>query len=154
VPCCIPSVRDAARRALRSDADLHAAALVTVRDSTLSPDDRLRPLYQSVDGRGYPVELDDEAARAVFAIGRDADDALLRARAWDAISSVHNEEFAPTLLRDLADHSAENVRASAASALRPYVDDPAVRAALERAQSDTVVSVRRAAQSALDSRAR
>jgi HEAT repeat protein len=154
VPCCIPSVRDAALRALRSEADLHAAALGTLRDETLSAEDRLRPLYQSVDGRGYPVALDDEAARAVFDIARGADDALLRARAWDALASVRNAEFTSTLLGDLADHPAENVRASAASALRPYVDDPAVRAALEQAQDDSVNAVRRAAQSALDGNAR
>jgi HEAT repeat protein len=149
VPCCIPSVRDAARRALRSDAELRAAARVTVLDAALSAEERLRPLYQSVDGRGYPVELDDGAARAVFDIGRDAGDALLRARAWDALGSVRNDEFVPALLGDLVGHSAENVRASAASALRPYIDDPAVRRALEQAQSDPAVGVRRAAQSAL-----
>jgi HEAT repeat protein len=154
VPCCIPSVRDAARRALLSDAELHESALRTVLDATLPSEERLRPLYQSVDGRGFPVQLDGEAARAVFDIGRGTDDALLRARAWDALGDFGNPDFTATLLDDLAGHPAENVRASAASALRPYVDDPTVRAALEQAQADAVVSVRRAAQSALDSGAR
>jgi hypothetical protein len=59
-------------------------------------------------------------------------------RAWDALRDSGNTDFTATLLDDLAGHPAENVRASAASALQPYVDDPVVRAALEQAQTDTV----------------
>ncbi|HJR71058.1 MAG TPA: HEAT repeat domain-containing protein, partial [Gammaproteobacteria bacterium] len=152
VPCCIPSVRDAARRALLSDAELRESALRTVLDETLPSEERVRPLYQSLDGRAFPVELSDEAAQAVFDIGSGAEDPLTRARAWDALAAFRNPDFVPTLLADLAGHSAENVRASAASALHPYVDDPAVRAALEQAQDDPLNSVRRAAQAALDAR--
>lgn len=124
--------------------------LRTVLDEMLPSEDRLRPVYQSVDGRAFPLELDDETARAVFDIGRGTEDAIIRSRAWDSLSGFRNGDFTPTLLVDLAGHTAENVRASAASALRPYVDDPAVRAALERARDDPSIGVRRSAQAALD----
>lgn len=150
VPCCIPSVRDAARRALSSDAQLRESALRTVLDETLTGEERVRPLHQSLDGRAFPVQLSDEAAKAVFAIGRDADDPIVRARAWEALAAVRNPAFMRTLAEDLAGHSAENVRTAAAAALRPYRDDPFVRAALERARGDALRSVQRAAQAALD----
>jgi HEAT repeat protein len=151
IPCCIPSVRDAARRALLSDEELHESTLRTVLDETLPSDERLRPLHQSIDGRGFPVQLSDEAARAVFDIGRGAEDAILRSRAWDSLSGFRNPDFTRILLDDLTGHPAENVRASAAAALRPYVvDDPVVRSALEQAQTDSSMGVRRAARSALN----
>jgi HEAT repeat protein len=154
VPCCIPSVREAARRALLPDAALRAAVLGTVLDETLSHEERLRPLYQSIDGRGFPVQLDDESARAVFDIGRSADDAIVRAHAWNSLGGVRNADFAQTLLDDLADDPAENVRAAAAAALWPYFDDPVVRVGLEHAENDPSISVRRAARAALTGGAR
>lgn len=154
IPCCVPSVRGAAERALRSDAELNAAALGIVRDETLPDDERLRPLYQSLDGRGFPVALDAAAARAVFEIGSAAGDPLVRGRAWDALSGVRDADFTATLLADLAGHAAENVRAAAAAALAPHAGDEAVRAALEQARADPSIAVRRAARAALDEAAR
>jgi HEAT repeat protein len=150
VPCCIPSVRDAARRALLSDPELREFALRVVLDETIPSEERVRPLWQSLDGRAFPMQLRDEAARAVFDIGSGAEDPLTRARAWEGLAAFRNPEFVPTLLADLAGHSAENVRASAAAALQPYFDDSTVRAALDQARYDPLISVQRAAQAALE----
>ena len=149
-PGCILSVREAAERALLSDAELRESALRTVLDETLPNAERIRPLYQSVDGRGFPVPLSDEAARVVFDIGRSAEDAILRSRSWDSLSGIRHPDFTQTLLDDVAGHPVENVRASAAAALTAYADAAAVRAALEQAQGDASMSVRRAARSALE----
>lgn len=149
IPCCVPSVRGAALRALSSDDEIRAAALRTVQDASLSDEERLRPLTDSLDGRAFPLELDDGAARAVFAVGAGTADPLLRSRAWNGLRLTRNDDFARTLLADLAAHPAEAVRTSAAGALRLYVDDAGVRAALERARGDASVNVRRAAQAAL-----
>src|SRR5690606_18304694 len=101
VPCCIPSVREAARRALRSDIELRDSALSVVLDEALPSEERIRPLYQSIDGRGFPMQLSDEAAYAVFDIGRSAKDAMTRSRAWDALKGFENPDFTRTLLDDL-----------------------------------------------------
>jgi hypothetical protein len=146
---CILSVRAAAQRALRSDDELRAASLRTVLDSTLPSESRLRPLHESVDGRGLPTGLDETAAHAVFEIGRESADARIRSRAWESLGGSALPAFTPTLLEDLASHTADDVRAAAAAALEPYAEELQVRAALEQARADPALVVRRAAQLAL-----
>jgi HEAT repeat protein len=150
IPCCIPSVRGAALRALSSDDAIRAAARSTLLDARLPDAERLRPFSESIDGRAFPLELDEAAAEAVFAIGSGTADALLKSRAWNALREFRNERFTLTLLGDLAGHPVDAVRAAAAGALSDYTDDAAVRAALEAAQNDTANAVRRAAQAALE----
>ena len=146
---CILSVRAAAQRALQSDDELRAASLRTVLETTLPSASRLAPLHESVDGRGLPTVLDETAAHAVFEIGRDSADARIRASAWELLGSSALPEFTPTLLEDLARHAADDVRAAAAAALKPYAAAMQVRAALEQARLDPALVVRRAAQLAL-----
>ena len=110
---------------------------------------RLEPLHQSVDGRGLPTALDQTAADAVFEIGRESDDAGIRARAWESLGGSALPAFTPTLLDDLARHASDDVRAAAATALKPHAEEVQVRAALEQARLDPSLVVRRAAQLAL-----
>lgn len=101
---------------------------------------------------GAPLELDDEAARTVFAIAqRDATDQRIRAFAWMLLThGPPHLDFATAMIGDLAGHTSEFVRESAARGLWPYRDDPAVRAALEQtAQKDASAEVRRAARRVL-----
>ena len=117
-------------------------------DETLTPAERLRPFHASIDGRDMPI-VDEEAARVIFAIGASSTEPGLRATAWHLLDNVDDPDFKSVLLEDLARHPAENVRGGAASALSGYADDPAVRAALEQATSDSSGIVRRWARSAL-----
>jgi HEAT repeat protein len=142
--CC--TVREAARYALRSEAERRAFALQTVLDAGLPAEERLRPYNSSIDGRDVP--LDEAAARAVFALGLAEPSA--RSSAWHLLAQVRNPDFRPTLLDDLASHPAENVRSGAAWALAQYVDDEIVRAALEQASNDSSRNVQRAAREVLE----
>jgi len=146
---CILSVRAAAERALQSDDELRAASLRTLLDPTLPSASRLAPLYESLDGRGLPSALDETAAQAVFEIGQRAEDARVRALAWESLRSSVLPAFKPTLIEDLDRHPSEDVRAAAATALGPYAGEAQVRAALEQARADPALVVRRAAQLAL-----
>ena len=94
--------------------------------------------------------LDEIAAHTVFEIGRESADARIRARAWESLGGAALPAFTPTLLEDLARHAADDVRAAAAAALKPYAAEVQVRAALEQARGDSSLVVRRAAQLALD----
>jgi HEAT repeat protein len=62
---------------------------------------------------------------------------------------VDDPSFSGVLLDDLANHPNDEVRSMAANALAQYIDDPAVRSALGRAESDASFSVRYAARKAL-----
>lgn len=146
---CILSVRAAAQRGLQSDDELRTASLRKVLDTTLPSASRLAPLHESVDGRGVPTVLDETAAHAVFAIGRESADARVRALAWESLGSSVLPAFTSTLIEDLARHASEDVRAAAAAALKPYAGEMQVKAALEQARSDPTLVVRRAAQLAL-----
>jgi hypothetical protein len=143
------SVRAAAQRALQSDDELRTASLRTVLDTKLPSASRLAPLHESVDGRGLATVLDETAAHVVFEIGRESEDARIRALAWESLGSSAVPAFTPTLLEDLARHASEQVRAAAAAALKPYAAETQVRAALEQARVDSSLVVRRAAQLAL-----
>jgi HEAT repeat protein len=63
---------------------------------------------------------------------------------------VGDPAFTSVLLGDLANFPDDEVRSMAANALAQYIDDPAVRAALERAESDASFEVRYAARRALE----
>jgi HEAT repeat protein len=145
--CCLPTVREAARYALLTDEERRALALQTVLDEGLPAEQRLRPYRSSIDGRHVP--LTDDAAQAVFDLGAGAADAVTRASAWHLLAAVRNPAFKPTLLEDLASHASANVRVGAAFALGHYREDPAVRAALERALDDPSRDVQREAREAL-----
>jgi hypothetical protein len=105
-----------------------------------------------VDG-GYArsVPLTRAAARAVFDIGVTATDPDIRGSAWSTLgrNDVDDPSFAGVLLHDLASYPDDEVRVMAAYALAHYIDDPVVRAALERAESDSSFDVRYAARKSL-----
>ena len=151
-PCCILTVREAATRALLSEQELRDLALATVMNTALTDQERLRPITSSVDGRGFPVPLNDEAARAIFDMGRRSEDPIFRSQAWYSLRrGSPNPAFAQVLLEDLARHPEENVRGAAAAVLARYTDDPSVRTGLERAiAEDASQNVRGNARTALD----
>ncbi len=150
--CCTPTVREAAERSLLSEQELVDLTLETLMNDSLTDQDRLRPIIESVDGRGVPVSLSDEAARAVFDIGRLSEDSGVRARAWWSLGRAGpRPEFGQALLADLTNHPEENVRGAAAARLVYYTDDPVVRTGLERAMAeDASQNVRRRARTALN----
>jgi HEAT repeat protein len=150
--CCTASVREAAERSLLSEQQLVDLTLETLMNDALTDLERIEPMMESVDGRGVPVSLSDEAARAVFDIGRRSEDSGVRARAWWSLGrGGPTPEFAQTLLADLTSHPEENVRGAAAAGLVQYTDDPAVRTGLERALAeDASQNVRRRARDALN----
>jgi hypothetical protein len=154
--CCTPTVREAARRSLLSDQELRDLAITTVLNDTLTDRERLQPLVSSPDGRALPVQLTEEAARAVLDLGKSSQDADFRARAWwTLVRASPQPAFAQAFLDDLAHHPEDNVRGAAAAGLAQYADDPAVRAALERAASeDRSHGVRQRASDALQRVAR
>jgi hypothetical protein len=154
--CCTPTVREAAERSLLSEQELHELALKTVMNEALTDQERLRPITSSPDGRGLRVPLNDEAARAIFDMGRRSEDAGLRSQAWWSIARAGaHPEFAQVLLADLTSHPEENVRGAAAAGLADYTDDPVVRTGLERAMAeDASQNVRREARAALGGVAR
>jgi hypothetical protein len=149
-------VREAAERALLSEEELRDLALETLMNEALTDQERLRPIVESVDGRGEPVSLNEEAARAIFDMGRRSEDSVLRSQAWYSLRRAEpNPEFAQALLADLKSHPEENVRGTAAAGLAQYTDDPAVRTSLERAMAeDASQNVRRRAREVLNGVAR
>jgi hypothetical protein len=149
VVCCIPTVRESARIALRGDLTPHDAVRSAALDESLAPRERL--LFLSPQGLIMRLDaFDADVARAVFALGSAADDPGLRARAWGLLADVREPDFKAPLIVDLAQHPAENVRTAAARGLRQLRDDPEVRAALERALSDASADVQRTARASLD----
>ncbi|HET7130911.1 MAG TPA: HEAT repeat domain-containing protein, partial [Gammaproteobacteria bacterium] len=148
-PCCLLTVREAARRALLADEEPRAAVRKILFDESLPPHDRL--MLVAANGRFSSLrELGDDAAQAVFTIGANTADPDIRGTAWYWLRGAHSASFAPTLLDDLARHPSEQVRARAAAALTPYSDDPAVSAALARALRDPAESVQKAAREVLE----
>lgn len=146
------AVREAAKLALLSDQDRDELALATLLDETVPADERLKAV-DVLDGQTFrQVPLTAEASRAVFDIGRNSNDAEIRSEAWSTLAAqdIHDPAFTETLLHDLGNHSSVIVREQAARALGPYLDDPAVRAALEQVQNDPSAVVRRAARRALE----
>ncbi|HET8698185.1 MAG TPA: HEAT repeat domain-containing protein [Gammaproteobacteria bacterium] len=146
--CCVPTVRETARRALLFAEEPHAVVRKILLDESLPPHDRL--MLYGPDGVNLNLTgLGDDAARAVFAIGANAADADIRQTAWLLIKDVRDPSFTRVLLDDLARHPSGDVRAAAAAALTLYRDAPGVSAALERAQRDPVDAVQQAARAAL-----
>jgi len=149
VACCLPTVRESARLALRGGMTHHDAVRSAVLDESLSPHERLlllspQDLIMRLDA------FEPDVARAVFALGVAADDPGLRARAWGLLEAVREPDFKAPLLEDLARHPAENVRTAAARGLIQLRDEPDVRAALEQALNDSSAGVQRAARASLD----
>ena len=72
VPCCIPTVRESARLALRADMDPTEAVRSAALDESLTPHERL--LFSSPQGMGMRLDaFDADVARAVsFFIHPDA----------------------------------------------------------------------------------
>jgi HEAT repeat protein len=145
-------VREAAQRALWTDMEVERRAIQKLVDETLPAQERL--MATSVfEGRNVrEVPLTGEAARAVFDIGESATDPDIRGWAWSRLgrSDVGDPAFTSVLLGDLANFPDDEVRSMAANALAQYIDDPAVRAALERAESDASFEIRYAARRALE----
>jgi HEAT repeat protein len=164
VPCCIPTVREAAHRASLSDEELVDWARRSALDDRLSVRDRLWPLVPTPDNRPVFVdELGDEAALAIFdLVVTGSDEPGVRARALDALSrtrqpttsEIRTPQFVATLQRVLANGDDEHVRATAARTLQPYVAEPDIRATLEQALEDPSAEVRLAVQAVLEGAAR
>lgn len=144
-------VREAAQRALSSDEEVTQRALLKLLDETLPVRERLMAMRILEGGNIRAVPLTQEAAQAVFDIGVTATDPGIRGSAWASLGRNDVEEagFKSVLLDDLASYPDVGVRTMAANALAPYIDDPVVRAALERAEGDVSFEVRYAARRAL-----
>lgn len=145
------AVREAARDALLTDEERDQLALQKLLDETLPARERLFATSIRAGRNVRSVPLTEEAARAVFDIGVTSTDPGIRASAWSRLGRdrVDDPSFMPVLVDDLANNPNDDVRAMAANALKQYAEDSAVRAALERAESDPSFQVRRAARRAL-----
>ena len=153
LPCCIPTVREAAEWASMSTAELPTWGRKTLFDESLSARSRLAPLAMGFpDGRQLLLsQLGEDAPNVVFDIGRRERDARVRQMAWRMLAqSPRNNDFTPVLVDDLANHPYEYVRSSAAMILMRYTDDSVVRETLEKALDDPSMAVRRNATFALD----
>lgn len=145
------AVREGARHALATEEGRDQLALEKLLDETLPPKERLNATTIHEGRNVRSVQLTEEAAQAVFDIGVNSTDAGTRARAWSSLgrNDVYEPRFATALLYHLANHPNERVRSTAANALTQYISDPAVRAALEQAESDASFQVRQAVRRAL-----
>jgi HEAT repeat protein len=144
-------VREAARRALSTDEEVDQQALQKLLDVTLPDRERLMATSLLEGPSARSVQLTEEGARAVFDIGLNATDPGIRGSAWSRLgrSKVDDPSFTSVLLDDLANHPTDEVRSMAAYALAQYIDDPAVREALDQAENDASFVVRYAARKAL-----
>lgn len=145
------TVREAALNALSTDEERDQVALEKLLDGTLPATERLGATMIPEGRRVREVSLTAEAAQAVFDIGENSTDPDIRSMAWAKLSRGHidNPNFKQVLLDDIAHYPDEQVRSFAANALKHYIDDPAVRAALTHAENDPSFAVRRAAGRAL-----
>jgi HEAT repeat protein len=145
------ALRDKARQAMTTEADRDQAALQTLLDTSLPAKERLAAV-RKIRGRVVDeLPLTDDAAQAVFEIGMSASDPDLRTSAWFILgrAQAKHAEFTSVLLDDLRHHPSDDVRTGAALALKTFIDEVAVRAALEQAQNDTAYRVRSTARDAL-----
>jgi len=141
--CC--SVRESAEWASVASDDLAAWVHTRLLDGNLPARSRLMWISRlAPDGRTIHLrDLGDDAPTAVFELGRNETDPLVRAMAWNVLdANTLDPAFIPVLAEDLRNHPNENVRYSAAGALIDHLDDPAVRSAFEEAVSDPSVAVR------------
>lgn len=145
------TVREAALNALLTDEERDQRALQALFDETLTELERLQATSIHAGRNIRDVPLTDEAAQAVFNIGATATDPDIRSWAWARLGrdGVDDPSFKDVLLDDLANNSNEEVRSMAANALKQYIDDPSVHAALTQAENDPSFTVRRAAGRAL-----
>jgi hypothetical protein len=152
--CCAQTVREAAERAAVADADFLGWARRRLLDESLPSRSRLITLIgASSDGRfvGQIANIGPDAAGIVFEIGQRDPDLRVRAMAWDILyfgqadKGFVAREVVPVALEDLRNSPNERVRAGAARILSGYKDAAGVREALERAQTDASIIVRRAA---------
>jgi HEAT repeat protein len=149
VICCIDTVREAAERASIADHEFNDWVRTKLLNESLPARSRLYALSNgSMDGRFVQslAEIGDDAANVVFRIGRQEQEPGVRALAWSALGrAAPDKSFVPVLLGDLNNFPDEYVRAAAAEVLTKHIDDPDVRAALERALDDPSMAVRRIA---------
>jgi len=152
--CCVQTVREAAERAAVTDADFLGWARRKLLDESLPSRSRLITLIgMSSDGRfvGQISNIGPDAAGIVFQIAQRDPDLRVRAMAWDILyfgqpdKEFVAREVVPVALDDLRSSPNERVRAGAARILSGYKDAAGVREALERAQTDASIIVRRAA---------
>jgi HEAT repeat protein len=155
--CCVVTVREAAERASVPDSEFLAWVRSKLLDENLPARSRLINLVGfSSDGRlvGALARVGKDAATVVFEIGQRDQDPRVRAMAWDVLYSGRadrdfvSKEVVPVLLKDLQTSTDERVRAGAASILFGYTDNSVVQEAMQRAQSDESIMVRRAATGA------
>lgn len=152
--CCVETVREAAQRAAVSDQDFLAWARRNLLDESLSSRSRLFTLMGfSSDGRfvGDIANIGDDAAGIVFDIGQRDPNPRVRAMAWDILhlgradKAFMAREVVPVALEDLRNSPNEYVRAGAARILFDHKEAAGVPEALERAQADASILVRRSA---------
>jgi HEAT repeat protein len=151
--CCVVTVREAAERASVPNSEFRAWARRTLLNEALSARSRLINLVGfSNDGRfvGKLASIGSDAAGVVFNIGQRDPDPRVRAMAWDVLyfgqadRDFVSTEVVPVLLGDLRNSPNESVRAAAAKILVDHDDSAEVREALQRAQVDASIEVRRA----------
>lgn len=153
------TVRSAARRSLTSNEEIYSSAIATLLDESLPARRRLSAVrgvdgvFGMLAGSGIPIgmTLDEQALRKVLEITTSTNDANVRSLGWIVLGQQATEsEFIGPLLDDALGHASARVRRSAVSALEKHVDDPNVRAALERLRDeDPAWEVRRGAREAL-----
>lgn len=135
------------RRKIVTPAERSAAisdARATVLNSSLSPGER----YGALNNLPQTTEAWSEAVVAV-AVELAAIAPKLRGEIWRLVNGVDNPYLIEPLLQSLA-YDDEHTRREAAAALRSFVAEPGVQAALEQARaSDVSEAVRDSAQNAL-----
>lgn len=155
--CCTETVREAAERASVPDSEFLAWVRGKLLDESLPGRSRLiNMMGRSSDGRfvsGFS-RVGNDLAAVVLEIAQRDPNPRVRAMAWDVMwSNQPDREFAlkelvPVLLKDLETSTNERVRAGAARILFGYRDNAEVQEAIQRAQSDDSLMVRRAATGA------
>jgi HEAT repeats len=149
--CCVVTVREAAELAAVPNSEFRAWARRTLLDESLPARSRLINLI-GFSGRfvGKLASIGSDAAGVVFNIGQRDPDPRVRVMAWDVLyfgqadRDFVSREVVPVLLGDLRNSPNESVRAAAAKILVDHDDSPEVREALQRAQADASIEVRRA----------
>jgi HEAT repeat protein len=155
--CCIETVREAAERASVPDSGFLAWVRSKLLDESLPGRSRLYNMMgMSSDGRfvGGFSKVGNDLAPVVLEIAERDPNPRVRAMAWDVMWSNRPErefalkELVPVLLKDLQTSANERVRAGAARILYGYRDNAEVQEAVQRAQSDDSLMIRRAATGA------
>jgi len=150
------SVRTYARWAALDDASRRQHVISTLLNEQLTDDERLAVLeseaYTTGSGRdiGLDAAIDGSVTAALTGLIQRIDAVNGRRTLLGRLGALDAPSLAPVVVERLAYDADEIVRSTAAAVLGRYVEEPGVRAALERAAaSDSSGGVRQAAARAL-----